>query len=152
MTIVIMLPPGHSSLRIRPLIVTLNLIIPRVVVVISVVFVWMRRRMILAALTMIQIWDSRSRLGIRKDHWMWILKVWWSGRLGVENTWVSKGLRLKVDVWGDWRGQKNWWEVLRMLEICYRIVCPWTLVLSIDTERLEVSIKLVMRNSTKSWL
>ena len=150
MTIVIMLPSWHSSLRIRPLIVTLNLIIPRVVVVISVVFVWMRRRMILAALTMIQIWDSRSRLGIRKDHGMWILKVWWSRRLGVENTWVSKGLR--VDVWGDWRGQKNWWEVLRMLKIRYRIVCPWTLVWSVDTERLEVSIKLVMRNSTKSWL
>lgn len=128
--IITLLSPGNPSLSMWPLIVPLNLGIPAVVVI-SVVFVGMRRRrLILATLAMIKILrHSRSRLAVvREDHGMWILKVRGARGLRIEDTGVSKGLRLKVEVWRYWRGQEDWWEVLRGLEISYRIVCSRTMV------------------------
>lgn len=146
--VIIMWSSRDSSLSMWSLIVTLHLIS---IVIISIVFVWVRRwRVILAALAVKKSWLTMSSLVARKDHWMWILKIRGTGRLREKHAWVAKCLGLEVG--RHRRCQRYWRVVLRLLKCRNWILLGWAIVWTIVTKRLKVTIELVVRQSSESWL
>ena len=134
------------SLSVRSLIVTLPLIS---VVIISIVFIWVRRRwVILAALAVLKSWHPSCIVG--EDHWMWILEIWRTGWLREIYTRAPKCLSLEVRRYR--RCQRYWWIVILLKCRSSWIILSWAVVWTIITKGLEVTVELLMRQSSKIGL